>query len=409
MDTDLIKAHSFGHQICHQLDLRSISTRGRPTDSFGDPVLRVRAWYWLARVQEISGLSDPRALDRSRLVADVSQGRRFQSIVDDGFDPGRVEVSATRSLLMHVSDKRKYRSTQLDYAHSLWVALRDRSWQPPDPSAWIERALRGVGVVALEWGDASRAREIGLDWPDFSEEGDPAALPLHALVEMEKLATLDGLLLLLLLYRRFLDRAQSRFAEELRQTISMASGIFEEVFRDEALDTWRLVLNTHFLSWMPDFRPSETALKKAVEIVWERFEATRFTGPGRAPLHPKNATSGKIERRWRRRTLVIASALDGRPSTELAGFRALTPFNEWLITNRHLIDSHLYTAIEKIMLESGADPAGDDQASTELPPLEIPTDDQHRISRPASDPWYDYTIGDLPFDRISIRPRKIEK
>jgi hypothetical protein len=379
-------------------------------------VLRLQAWHWLDRVLQISGAGSPSDLDKDLQLAHAPKHHRFQSIADDGFDPGLIKITKTLSLLGHVTSKTSYLDTQHDYAHNLWKALQDRHWKPPDQSGWIERALKNFDIFGVEWRDSSRADQIGLDWPEFRRDEDGRATTpvhsLHAVLKPEQLTSLDGMLLLLLLYRQCIDQANFRLAEELSHTIRVASQAFESRFHEEGVDTWRFVMRTRILAWIPDFQPSELMVKKATALLRERFEAKVVKGRGRARLHPDKAINNKARRRWRRRTLMSASGMDENPykgSSALVGFQQLNLFTDWLRNNRHAIDARASHAIETIMAEAGAEPPIDGPTVTSLYPLEIPVDGEHRISRPPSDAWYDYTIGDLPFDRIPIVLKDVSK
>lgn len=392
------------------MELRSIS-RGRPTDTFADPVLRLRAWYWLARVQQITGTSSPIELDASRLMPQGLRGRRFQSVADDGFDPGQILVTKTCSLLDYVSKKRALRSTQRDYAHSLWHALQNRHWQPPGCATWIDRSLNALGIVLIDSRDGSRANELGLDWPDHfvREDATPVLRPLSLLVGKERLATPDGMLLLILLYRRCLDQASFGLATELMRSITLASSAFETVFHEEGVDTWRHIVRTRIHTWAPDFTPDDAAISAAEITLRNTFEATAFKKRGRAPLHPDLVSKGKVKRRWRRRALMKACATNQQPPDHIIGFQALSPFNAWLIRNRRLIDAHVNRAGYFVWVGESTDPDYEARLPKELPALEVPVNDTHTFYRPYTDAFYDYRTGEVAFDRIPMQPIKVKE
>jgi len=421
-------AHTPRQPLNHEMELRSISRRhGRPVGTFADPVTRLRAWHWLARVKAIAGVADAAALDKHRLThgMDMAATHRFQSIEDDGFDPGRVIATQKESMLDYVARKRGYQQTRKDYEHPFWRALQDRQWGHPKGTRFITEELQKAGVAALEPKDADRADDLGLDWPDlFKQEclppdasfdplesypcwSVPIVRPLDSLVDATRLATLDGLLALVLLYRRSLDTVALEQARDCRDVLKRAAEAFVSDWKDEPLDTWRYVIETRMLAWTPEFQPSAEDIRQAEQEIRQRFDEVAGTGKkrGRSKLHPAKATSGKIARRWRRRTLMRACANERRQVNLLAGFQLLTPFNDWLISNRSLIDAHVDKALYLQVVGKGADPETEAELLKDLRPLEIPVDDRHRFNRPYVTPYDEYRFGGVCF-RLDTNPAK---
>ncbi|MHB1272801.1 MAG: hypothetical protein ACYCZD_08545 [Rhodanobacter sp.] len=428
-----MEAHTRRLSFSHEMELRSIKRRGRPADTFADPVTRLRAWYWLGRVKAIAGVADAASLDRHRLAhgMDMAARHRFQSIEDDGFDPGRVMATQKQSLLDYVASKRGYRQTRRDYQHPLWHALQNRQWGHPKEASFITEELQKAGVALLEHKDADRADSLGIDWPDlFKQEclppdaslgnphdplesypcwSVPIVHPLDSLVDATRLTKLDGILALLLLYRRSLDTVALDQARDCRDVLKRAAEAFVSDWVDEPLDTWRYVIETRMLAWTPEFQPSAEDIRQAEQEIRQHFDEVADSGKkrGRSKLHPAKATSGKIARRWRRRTLMRACAKERWQMNLFAGFQALTPFNDWMISHRSLIDAHVDKASYLLVVGKGTDPETEAELLKDLRPLEIPVDDTHRIIRPYVSGYDEYRFGGCAFDLIPIRPKRI--
>lgn len=412
------------------MELRSINGRGRPANTFADPVTRLRAWQWLSRVKALADVADAASLDKHRLARgmDMAARHRFQSIGDDGFDPGRVMATQKQSILDYVASKRAYRQTRKDYEHPLWRALQDRQWEHPNGTRFITEELHKAGVAAIELKDADRADNLGLDWPDlFKQEclppdasfdpldsypcwSVPVVHPLNSLADATRLTTLDGILALVLLYRRSLDTVALEQARDCRDVLSRAAEAFVSGWKDEPLDTWRHVMETRMLAWMPDYQPSAEDIRHAEQEILRRFDAVDDSEKrrGRSALHPAKATSGKIARRWRRRTLMSACVQERWPMNLFAGFQAITPFNDWLISNRSLIDAHVDMASYLLVVGKGTDPDTEAKLLKDLRPLEIPVDDRHRFNRPYVTPYDEVRFGGTTFDLIPIQRREIQ-
>jgi hypothetical protein len=351
---------------------------GRPVGTFGDPVLRVRAWYWLSCLQDEVGVSDALGLDKGPLMKGVARGRRFQSIADDGFDPGRIQITATVSLLDHVCGKKPYRHLRQIYRHDLWHVLQDRSWGEHQRDELIEKALKKVGLVVIDVADAATAEELRLDWQEHFHEGaygyDPVLLSFKDSNVAESLGTLDGILALVMLYRRSIDTGSTSFAHELYRVLEKACRTLGKRWQGEAADTWQFIAKTRVLAWIPDFEPSAKALKSARKLILAESRAANRQRHGRASLTADQVTSGKVERRWRRRILMRACLLTDT-WRRYVGVQKRTRFNEWLTENRRLIGKHLYkAALLRYVGEEGLD---DDSRSEKLPDLEIPFDNDH--------------------------------
>lgn len=363
---------------------------------------------------------------------DLAARYRFQSIEDDGFDPGRVMATQKMSLLDYVAARRGYQETRRDYEHLLWRALRERQWTHADETGFTTAMLRKAGVVTLELADASRANELGLEWPDiFRRESliidgsgeeiaedipgpywaEPITQPLSSLVDVSQFTSLDGLLALLLLYRRSLDAGALDRAMDCRDALRHAANVFAACWTGEPRDTWHHVVKTRMLTWLPDFRPSAEGIRRAEAAIRQRFTQDADQGGarkrGRSKLHPADATVGKVARRWRRRALMLASAESNGELDPVAGFQKLNPFNDWLAGHRRLIDAHIGKASYLLVVGEGTDPETEATLLRDLPPLQVPVDKTHRVVRPYVDELDEHRFGGCSFDLIPMTLKKI--
>jgi hypothetical protein len=322
----------------------------------------------------------------------VLPGRRFQSIADDGFDPARIEITKTVSLLDHICGKERYlhwrdiynHSLRDIYNHSLWRILQDRRWNEHLHEAMLQEAFKTIGLAVLDVVDAAHAEELGLEWPDHFSRGEfeyePVLLALDHPNVAASLATLDGMLGLVLLYRSSLDVGRIEFAKQIHAALERACRAFGNRWQGEAADTWSYVAKTRVLAWMPNFAPSHDALRAAKNALLEEFEKTERKGHGRASLAPDQVTRGKVERRWRRRALMRASAGAG-PHQLYVGFQTRCDFNAWLTGNRQLIKKHLEKKAYLYYVGEGEYPEYEAEFAN-LAPLEIPADVNHPNSPP---------------------------
>lgn len=356
---------------------------------------------------------------------------RFQSIEDDGFDPGRVTATPKQSMVDYVAGRQRYRQTRRDYEHLIWRALQDRQWTHANEAAFTTEMLRKARVIALEPADVRRAEELGLEWPDIfrrqalTTEGsgvdlrermpgaswvEPITQPLTSLVDASQFATLDGLLALLLLFRRSLDANALDRAKDCGDALRCAADAFVARWTGEPLDTWRHVIKTRMLTWVPDFQPSAKAIRLAEAELRHGFkEAAEKDGArkrGRSKLHPAEAKVGKVARRWRRRALMLASAGFTGELDLIAGFQALNQFNDWLVGHRRLIDAHVEKASYLLVVGEGTDPETEATLLQDLAPLVIPIDESHQVVRPYVDELDVHRFGGCSFDLIPISYKK---
>lgn len=191
-----------------------------PQGSFGEPADRARAWHWLAEVLATAQVENVQVLDRHSprhpLMRGQSPGRRFETVLLDGYTP-------PRELREHVARQHGYAATLSAYKHSIWDHLAVRTPHFPERTAWLTRQLTRFQILRVEPTDDTHGIELGLVPDERDQDLSPPPLEL----QVKRFLSLDGLLLLLLLYREAQDVGHRRQAAQLREapTASDTNGL----------------------------------------------------------------------------------------------------------------------------------------------------------------------------------------
>lgn len=351
---------------------------GRPLGSFSDPAQRARAWHWLAATMELACVDKARDLDRPDSPASKGLDRklRFDQIRQDGYDPDRVTALGTTSLVDYLGRTPRFEATQTIYRHMLWAHLE--KWAPawPERATWLAEQLRRHLIVRCIPLDEENGVELGLI-SDPDPLGRKSSPPLD--LSANRFATLDGLLLLLVLLREAQDAAHLDRARGLKFALREAAKLFSDQFtyHDEARDTWELMISSRMVEWHPKVEPTADAWARA-ERQFHQGGAHYLSSPEHAgPLGQKART--RTERRWRRRIWVRACCLhlkEGR-GTPSFDYRDSSPLFEWLVKHRELINQHRSWAIDWLLLGEG------DAGPNEFTPLMIPEELYFRRRRPS--------------------------
>jgi hypothetical protein len=374
--------------------------------SYTDAAFLARAWHFLSRVQRLGQVTDVTHLDRHSprhpLMCDESVGRRFESIAQDGYDPKKIRVRPGRNLLDHVSGMAGYGSTLTDYDHQFWAHLHERTPVWPARDTWLKEQLTAHGMLQVEPMDDEYAVVLGLMNPTHSmlSRGVRPMPPLA--LDVADFITLDGLLLLLLLYREAQEAARPEPIAHLQQVLRQAAEFFSRTHRyqGEALSTWQVLIATRMVSWNPGFRPGPGELKAAAEKLTAQHEAAPKRQGRRGPAAPatlKPAT--RSERRWRRRVEMLACALALTRSPGWGGreYRNTSARFDWVVAHRALIRQHYDRALDALMDEPV------ERASHSLPALVMPTALYATRQRPEASEMEWEVYGDqLPYDLIPV-------
>lgn len=360
---------------------------GRPLGTFGDPSHRARAWHWLSAVAGLADVERVRHLDRpnSHLSRGLAPKPYFDQIRQDGYDPGNVTAKRNLSLLEHVAGKRRFKSTKAIYEHKFWKYLGE--WAPvwPDRAAWQTAQLRQHRIVRYTPEDEAHGIDLGLlREPDAHDPWALARPPLS--LDAERFASLDGLLLLIMLCREAQDAGYLYHDDRLQEGLRRAALLFakQHNYRDEVLDTWEMLLGSRMVAWHPRIEPTQDELTNAER---ELTEGERiFLDPRLAPRVRRPKVGTRSDRRWRRRVWIRACCLHLKRGWRTPPFeyRDACPEFEWLIANRTAIREHKEQAIDLLMDEEIARPDA-------LPPLTMsealydsrrrpsPTEEEERV------------------------------
>lgn len=360
----------------------------------------MRHWHWLGRVTAIAGLT-PAELDRRRgdhlLTRTLPADRRFNNILIDGYDPGAtISLHDSLSLLNHVNQFEEYRDAWRDYHHPFWRHLESFYPDHFDQEAWLEQAGPRLGLVAVTYEDLSHADALGLA---IHAPEHPWSDALDTPAVGERLVSLDGLLLLLLLLRDL----QARDADDdqrpwLRSQLNQSARAFSAAwnYQHEFLHTWECLIETRMLRWTPDDRPSDEQLALAEQDI-RAANATR----------PETGLRGT--RRLERRTYALAlsrrcavrTSADPKPGVANWNTHWLIPRTErtgaianWLKKERRALSTLLELAIDRLMEDTSPSP---------LPAVSMPRQVAEGRRRPwPSEETFEHFGDRLPFDLVAI-------
>lgn len=280
---------------------------------------------------------------RHPLMRDVPPARRFETILLDGYTPAPW-------LREHVARAWGYKATQNAYAHPLWEHLKERSPNFPERDTWLAKQLKSHGILWTEPGDEENAIELGLipDEREWPSDRTPA-LDLQP----SRFMSLDGLLLLLLLYREAQDAGHRLQAEKFRSALYSLGFEWARHYRyeGETLDTWRFLLESRMVEWMPRFHPGRAAIERAEEELLCEHDRLARLSKTKPRTPPGLLKKGRGERRWRRKLLMHACCLhyDGVLSNPNFEYRDATSMYEWLTAHRTKIAQHRSHAIDVLM------------------------------------------------------------
>ena len=238
-----------------------------------DLVIRLRAWVWLAEVQWSADCS-LRALDRQLLGKEHEGLRAFWRVKRNGYDPGRERVSLINQSLVHVVAKKPgYEYTQDIYDNSLCLQVlgpTEISFDVRD--GLISKLMTSLGLFQPDRTDEFITQEMGLEQPNLlASSPDDYRRSLEALTERR---SLDGILLMCLLYRRAMGSAH------LEEAICLRDEIFQAVkhycnrpyFDGQVLTYFLHLINRRVFCGVRDTTPSSEAVEEARQMFSHRRE-----------------------------------------------------------------------------------------------------------------------------------------
>jgi len=315
-----------------------MTSRGRPKDSFGDPVVRLRSWAWQWRLCSDTGLEAHADLARK---FDLQCPSLFRKVRDDGADPHRLQV-ADSCLAKVVARLPEGLGAYQDCTHELWEALARRKVERRPhcdqlSSAEFLSKLQPFGIVRVSQLDSIFAMMLGLP-RQFPGSELPAATELH--LEPAEFATLDGLHVLLQLYRNATHAGALKFAgvfgEALEEAVSLyANSRWSD--RTEIMDTWHWILHSRMLSWRPYLKPTTVQLEHGrQEWIQLNDGSVEVDGAAEAP---------KLQLRDRREIFVHACAAMFVQEAAEWHYVHATDALRWLAENRKPITEKVTWAL----------------------------------------------------------------
>ncbi|OQP71088.1 hypothetical protein IA54_015555 [Xanthomonas phaseoli pv. syngonii LMG 9055] len=250
-----------------------------------------------------------------------------------------------------------------DCMHDLWGALTrkkvEKGHQSHLATVEIEKMMRTFGIVRISLLDIFFGMALGLPH-QFPNADLPGATDLQ--LEPKKFASLDGLHLLLQLYRSAINEGALKFAAVFGEALEEAVGLYVRPRwkdRKEVKDTWHWILYSRMLSWRPYVRPDALKLARLHDAWVDIFRESDDV----------SVTDGRLRlsRRDRRRIFVHACAKMFRqqelPSHYLQGTEVLY----WLAANRDHITQQMMLALSNLKSTNAS------AAQAQLESLVMPT------------------------------------
>ncbi|MBS0212561.1 MAG: hypothetical protein JSR26_05185 [Proteobacteria bacterium] len=352
-------------------------------------------------MEELAGVTKASQLDLDhRLNKGLLPGPRFTQIRADGYDPATVDAKPDQKLLEHARAIRHFKPACDDYDHALWANLLRRAPSCNESDDWLRSQLDQRGIIYFDSEDERHAVELGLV-PEVDDSGEE---PLQVYLSPARYASLDGLRVLLLLYRQAQDAVFPLVCASLKKTLEEAARLFAKAhgYHGEQNETWELLIASRMVAWRPEVIPSPAQVSQARASLLAEWEQAR---PGhRKPADPRTLKkNSRSERRWRRRIHVRACLLHVSDSDSyfapLHRYRNACELYEWLKEHRLEISSHLQEAVYELI----QDEASEDAAA--LSPLEMPESLYGRRRRKQPHQAEIDLFGDrLPFDLIRVIP-----
>lgn len=254
-------------------------TRGK-----ADRVWRLRSqlWFSLVCAQSQMPWDDPTAMDKFFLKRTYGPFRTFERIRDNSSNPGLKRGDLLgRSVVELVAEKREYRHTQAAFESPLWSMLSGAPWCPVKRETEIDRLMHQFELYESEASD--RFILSALRALDFI--GSPShAHFLRVLGQLASERSLDGIMLLCLLFRRYLEIGRLQEACDVRDAVLSAIHRYcdRPGFHRNVHTLWVFITRRRVFAGQPSLEHTPQAIA----------EASNLIGPWEAPFTPSEA------RRW---------------------------------------------------------------------------------------------------------------
>ncbi|QDI03427.1 hypothetical protein E4A48_06730 [Xanthomonas cerealis pv. cerealis] len=338
-----------------------MTSLGRPQDAFGDPVVRLKSWAWESRLCSDTGLEAPTDLARK---FDVPRSSHFHKVREDGADPQRLQVGGS-CLAKAVARLPEGQGAYQACTHDLWDALtrmkvERQAHRSHLTSAEFERTMRSFGIVRISLLEIFFGMVLGLP-RQFPNAELPDATDLQ--LEPEKFASLDGLHMLLQLYRSAINEGALKFAGVFGEALEEAVCVYVRSCwndREEIKDTWHWILHSRMLSWRPYLKPDALQLARWRDVWVDLARESNDIGA--------TADTLPLSRRDRRKIFVHACAKMFLQQELPSHYARGTEVLYWLAANRDRITEQMMWALNNLKSVD----ANAAQAQAELQALIMP-------------------------------------
>lgn len=310
---------------------------------------RMRAWFWLWQVSRLAGLEHPAELSKlpecHHLMAGLDRDA-FKQVLRLASAPARVLGGGTCSLLEHVRNTPGYEAATDAYHHPIWKYLAGKV----DGEIYFRSQLEARGIIEVLPGDWVNSGWLGVDQDDFYVDGDTLELVLN----WQDFISLDGLLIISKLSQvahRSMLKVQAAHLDHALFSAAESLGR-QHGLKGAAFDQWQWITRSSLVGARWPEEPTAHELEQA-HAQLQRENSTTNTGRG--------TTNTGRRTRQQQHVAIDARARANRFSNPSGwfGFRWESPWWKWMITHRHLIDTHVDTAINRSM---GIEVVGPDPA-----------------------------------------------
>lgn len=239
--------------------------------------LRSQVWFCLVCAQSETPRDDPAAMDKFFLKRCHGPFRMFQRIRDNCSNPGLKNRNLNgRSVVEIVAEKRGYHHTQAAFESSLWSMLSGSPWSPIQREEEIDRLLHSLALY--ESGPTDRFIRSALSAPDFRGLKRNRAYFQRVLGQLARKRSLDHILLLCLLFRRYHEVGRWGQARDVRNAVLQAIHRYcdRPGFSRDVHTIWLFITRRRVFSGQPSLEHTPRALSEARELtgIWETYCAT---------------------------------------------------------------------------------------------------------------------------------------
>ncbi len=211
-------------------------------------------------------------MDRFFLKTRTGPYRTFERLRDNRSNPGlKNSALKHRSVAQLVAEKRGYEHTQLALKSRLWSLLSGPPWTPAKREEEIDRLLH-----TFEFYESGPRDKFILDTLSIEDFRDLDRTPSNFQCGLRKVAqqqSLDGILLLCLLYRRHLEAGRLGEVRDVGDAVLRAIHHYcdRPGFHGEVRTLWVFITRRRVFAGQPSLEHTPQALSEARQIIagWE--------------------------------------------------------------------------------------------------------------------------------------------